>query len=800
MWPWQSRCERGGVARQTGAQHMGWFEGRSNRLLATTFLITCGLGVFEAAAQQETTPPNPGAVALPPVDVDRPPPPRRPRQTTTLRARTRAPAPAASPTPAAPPANIQNGSAGTAGYLATRSSTGTKTDTPIINIPQSVSVLTKEFIKDQGFQSIGDSIRYVPGVIPHQGEGNRDDVVIRGQRSNADFFVNGIRDDVQYFRDLYNIYRIEVLKGPNAMIFGRGGGGGVINRVLKEADFVPIQELTVQGGMFDNKRISLDVGGPFGAPSPTAYYGDMPVKALPGAVSSSNWAGRINAVYENSGSFRDFVNVERYGVNPTVTYRPNDSTWVKLSYEYFHDRRTADRGIPSQFGRPYLTDPSTFFGNPNLNRAIVDAHIATAEVNHLTDSGVNIRNSTRYAHYDKFYQNIFPGGAVSDDGTKVNLSAYNNETDRQNIFNQTDVTYKFDVGWTRHTLLGGAEVGRQNGLSFRQDGHFVTGGCSSFVACPAALAVSPLNPTSYVPVIFQNIPTGANNTYVLNLAAAYLQDQIEVTRYLQFILGVRFDRFDLESQDRRDGTTFARTDNLVSPRAGVIVKPVENVSIYGSYSVSALPSSGDQFSTLNPGTAIAEPEKFTNKEVGLKWDISPRLMFATAVYDLERTNQRLNDPLNPGFFILSGKTITRGFEASLTGYVTPDWQMVGGYAYTDARIASDTSATIHAGNRVGLVPYNVFTLWNKYQVNEWFAAGLGVIYQTDFYANSDDTVRLPSFTRVDAALFGKFNKKLRWQINAENIFNRKYYSTADGNNNISPGSPFAVRGTLIASF
>src|SRR5262249_13367029 len=369
-------------------------------------------------------------------------------------------------------------------------------------------------------------------------------------------------------------------------------------------------------------------------------------------------------------------------------------------------------------------------------------------------------------------------------------------TDRQNIFNQTDVTYKFDAGWTRHTLLAGAEVGRQNGLSFRQDGFFP--GCTPPTTC--TLSVSALNPTSYVPVTFQNISTGANDTYVLNLAAAYLQDQIEVTRYLQFILGVRFDRFDLETQRRDPGSpTISRTDNIVSPRAGVILKPVENVSIYGSYSVSALPSSGDQFSTLTPGTAIAEPEKFTNKEVGLKWDISQRLMFATAVYDLERTNQRLNDPAHQGFFILSGKTITRGFEASLTGYVTPDWQMVGGYAYTDARIASATS-TFKAGNRVGLVPYNVFTLWNKYQVNEWFAAGLGVIYQTDFYASSDDTVRLPSFTRVDAALFGKFNKNLRWQINAENIFNRKYYSTADGNNNISPGSPFAVRGTLIASF
>src|SRR5262245_48223383 len=343
-------------------------KGASNRLLATTFLVACGLAVSELSSHEAAAEPasGPGEVGLPPVDVTvRPRPPRRPRQTTTT------PAPAATPAPTAADLNIQSGSAGTVGYLATRTTTGTKTDTPILNIPQSISVLTKEFIRDQSFQTLGDAIRYVPGVIPHQGEGNRDDVVIRGQRSNADFFVNGIRDDVQYFRDLYNIYRIEVLKGPNAMIFGRGGGGGVINRVLKEADFVPVHELTMQGGMFNSKRVAVDVGDAF---SPTM-------------------AGRFNAVYENSDSYRKFVNIERYGVNPTFTYRPNDATWLKLSYEYFHDRRTADRGIPSQFGRPYLTDPSTFFGNPNLNYALVDANIATAVINHQTESGLNIRNS-----------------------------------------------------------------------------------------------------------------------------------------------------------------------------------------------------------------------------------------------------------------------------------------------------------------------------------------------------------------------------------------------------------------------
>jgi catecholate siderophore receptor len=738
-----------------------------------------------ASPDTPATAPPASATSQPPlptvsVDSTRRRPVSRPQAAPAPRTRalrTRAPAVARTVAPTQPaesnafePVATNAGGGSTIGYVGTSTSTATKTNTPLINVPQAATVLTKEFIRDQNFQSLGDAVRYVPGVIPHQGEGNRDDVVIRGQRSNADFFVNGVRDDVQYFRDLYNISRIEVLKGPNAMIFGRGGGGGVINRVLKEADGVPIHELTLQGGQFNNKRVSIDVGD---ALTPTV-------------------AGRFNALYENSDSYRKFVNLERYGLNPTVTLRPNDSTKVQLSYEYFHDRRTADRGIPSQSGRPYPTDPSTFFGNPNLNYANVDAHIGTAVVEHETDAGLKIKNASRVADYEKFYQNIFPGGPVNAAGTSVNLSAYNNETDRQNLFNQTDLTYKLDFGLIKHTLLWGAEVGRQSGLNYRQDGFFNN--------VSLTLPVSPLDPANLTPVIFRNIASGANNTYRLNLAATYLQDQVEITRYLQLIGGIRFDRFDLESQDRRTRVIFGRVDDLVSPRAGVVLKPAENVSVYGSYSVSYLPSAGDQFSTLAPGTVIADPEKFVNKELGAKWDVSPRLQFTTAVYDLVRTNQRLPDPNNAGFFILTGATRTKGFEAGASGYITNAWQMQGGYAYTDARIASDTSAVIRAGNRVQLVPYNTFTLWNKYQLTQVWAVGLGIIRQTDSFASSDDTVVLPGFTRVDAAVFGRFNKNVRWQVNVENLFNQGYIATADGNNNITPGSPRAVRATVTAQF
>ena len=219
----------------------------------------------------------------------------------------------------------------------------------------------------------------MPGVIPHQGEGNRDDVVIRGQRTNADFFVNGVRDDVQYFRDLYNIQRIEVLKGPNAMIFGRGGGGGVINRVLKEADrLARFARSRVAGGQFGDRRVRR--------------------RRRPGRSTTA--FGRLNAVYENRGSYRDFVDLERYGVNPTMTFAPNRSDHGQAHLRVLprpplsRPRHSlAIRRACAYSEPPYNTAPSTFFGNPNLNYALVDANIATAVIEHDFDNGLKVKNS-----------------------------------------------------------------------------------------------------------------------------------------------------------------------------------------------------------------------------------------------------------------------------------------------------------------------------------------------------------------------------------------------------------------------
>jgi len=388
------------------------------------------------------------------------------------------------------------------------------------------------------------------------------------------------------------------------------------------------------------------------------------------------------------------------------------------------------------------------------------------------------------------YQNFVPG-TVNADETRVNLSAYNNATRRRNVFNQTDFTYAAKTGSVRHTLLAGTEFGRQVSNNFRNTGFF--NNASTLISVPFA------NPTIDTPMTFRQNATDADNRVQANVAATYAQDQMELSRQVQVLVGLRFDHFNLKFHNNRNGDNFNRTDNLLSPRVGVVFKPVEPLSLYGSYSVSYLPSSGDQFSSLTASTQTLEPEKFTNYEFGVKWDIRQSLSLTTAVYRLDRTNTRATDPNDPTKIIQTGSQRTSGFEASLNGNIMRAWSILGGYAYQDARI---TSTTISAplGARVAQVPRHTFSLWNNYRFVKQLAAGLGVTNRSSMFAAIDDKVVLPGYTRVDAALFFSISEKLGLQANLENLLDRKYFINADGNDNISPGSSRAVRLSLTWKF
>jgi len=653
------------------------------------------------------------------------------------------------------------------GYQLAATTSGTKTLTALRDTPQSITVVTQELIRDQMMMSIGDVVRYVPGITAHQGENNRDQVIIRGNSSSADFFVNGVRDDVQYYRDLYNLDRVEALKGPNAMIFGRGGMGGVINRVAKEAGFAPLREISLLGGSFGSRRFAADFDHPF----------------------NERAAFRVNGVYENSDSFRNYVGLERYGLNPTFTIAPSQETKITLGYEYFNDKRVADRGIPSFQGRPADTDISTFFGKPDDSRVRFHVNLASANISH--QAGVlNIRNRTMFGDYDRFYQNFVPG-AVTANELQVPLSSYNNATQRRNLFNQTDLTYIVSTGRIRHTLLAGTEVGRQLTDNFRNTGFFNNTAVS--ILAPYA------NPIITTPVTYRQNATDADNHLRTNLAATYVQDQVGLSRYVHVTVGIRFDYFDLEYHNNRNNETLRRIDHLISPRAGVVFKPITPLSLYGSYSVTYLPSSGDQFSSLTTITQQVKPEKFSNYEMGAKWDLDRYLSLTAAVFRLDRTNTRATDPNDPTRIVQTGSQRTNGFELGANGSITRAWRIAGGYGYQDAFITSATTAA-RLGAQVGQVPHHTLSLWNNYQVFRKLGLGLGILNRANMWAAIDNTVTLPGYTRADGAVFFSISEKIRLQANVENLLNRRYYLNADNNTNITPGSSRALRVGLTARF
>ena len=354
----------------------------------------------------------------------------------------------------------------------------------------------------------------------------------------------------------------------------------------------------------------------------------------------------------------------------------------------------------------------------------------SAGIEHEFDNGVTLRNRTRIADQDKFYQNVFPG-AVNAAGTGVAISAYNNATSRKSIFNQTDINYTLQTGAVKHKLLAGVEIGQQDTDNFRQTGYFP--GNVTSVTAPLS------NPTTGLPVTFRQSATDADNSGKAKVAALYFQDQIELSPQFQIVGGLRYDKFKVDFRNNRNGDAFATSDGLVSPRIGVIYKPLDMVSLYANYSVAYQPRAGDQLSSLSLSNAALKPEKFKNFELGAKWDLRSNLSVTAALYRLDRTNVVVLDPSDPTATrtMLSDGQRSQGFELGVNGRVTAAWSIAGGYTYSDAKFVADTSATQRAGGAVAQVPKHTFALWNRYDFSSTWGAGLGVIHRTKMYAANE---------------------------------------------------------------
>jgi catecholate siderophore receptor len=266
------------------------------------------------------------------------------------------------------------------------------------------------------------------------------------------------------------------------------------------------------------------------------------------------------------------------------------------------------------------------------------------------------------------------------------------------------------------------------------------------------------------------------------------------------VVGVRYDNFQVDFRDNRTGVDLSSDDDLVSPRVGLIYKPAEPVSLYASYTMTYLPRSGQQLSSLTPSNAALDPEEYENYELGAKWDARPDLSLTAAVYQLDRTNVAIPDPLDPTVSILADGARTRGIELGLAGQLTEAWSVFGGYAYQDGELTATASSTALDGATLAQLPEHKISVWNRYQFSPAWGVGLGLMYQGEMFTSTDNTVTLPSFTRVDAAVFYSLNDRIKAQINVENLLDENYFAYAHNNNNITPGSPLAVRAGVTVAF
>ena len=671
-------------------------------------------------------------------------------------------------------------------YLYSDQVNALKTPTPIIDVPQSLSITTSEQIIEQGFDSIGDIVLYTPGITQSQGEGHRDAVVFRGVRSTADFFIDGARDDVQYYRSLYNLEQVEVLRGPNALLFGRGGTGGLINRVTKKG---------VLGEEFVGYKTSLDTFGAFDVAGDINY------------AINDDVAFRLNANYENLNNHRDFFDGDRIGINPTLLLALTPATTVDLSYEYADHERFVDRGIPSLGDGPAEALEDITFGDPEDNFTTLEAHVFNASVQHQFNDSIKGNLTAFYGDYDKVYSNFFASDEFDVARNAVELDGYIDTTQRERFLLSGNLVGEFETGSLGHTVVVGGEYidtssdqdrfnsvfdtnnDDQEFIQFSADGSFnFSGGVGiNTDGLTATSTFTDLNDDTRVSV---------------EVFSAYIQDEIALSDSLDIVLGARFDSFDIEVLNVPADDLRSRTDEEISPRLGLVYKPKENISIYGSYSESFLPRSGEQFTDINGDDNVLDPNTSENLELGLKWDFADNFSFTTAIFDIENSSPQANDTNIGTLDIIDAEV--QGFEAQLQGNITDEWFVSAGYSYIDGDqvdiVTVNGVEEQQDGGRLRELPENTFNVWSTYDVTSQFRLGLGLTYQDESFAGNSNAVTLPSFTRVDAAIFYDVHDDLSLQVNVENLFDKEYFPNAHTDNNISVGAPLNAKFTVSGRF
>lgn len=661
-------------------------------------------------------------------------------------------------------------------YKATESKSALKIDAPLRDIPQTVNVVPESVIKDQGAQSMEDVLKNVPGVGLSNGDGQRDQVTIRGFNAIGDMYIDGVRDDALYFRDLSNIERVEVIKGPAAVLYGRGSSGGLINSVSKKPGFDPKHEVGMTLDTEGKRRTQFDTGW---------------------ADPQGNQAYRLTGAFEDSDTFRDDGYIDRKAIAPSAYFRLSDDLELNLGATYLYDKRLIDFGIPALGNRPVDVDRDKRFGSGDADQDYARSEVFsfTASLDYRINDDFTLTNTSRYYHYDLDRNNTLADSSPTRFVTAPNgellvkLNRGNVARDEYGVFNQTELKQQAQLAGMQHNLLYGVEVGYQDKYQrvFNQNN----------------VAQVPVYRDALVPVPEHAANLSSKGTNYQQTAGFYVQDLIELNDQWKALLGVRYDIFGQEYDDiRAADVDLDRTDKTWSPRVGLVYQPDQIQSYYVSVSRSYQPS-GEMFA-VNAGNADLEPEKTTNYELGAKWDLlDSKLSVTAAIFRLERTNMRTPDPVTPGLTILAGEQRTDGFEATISGQLSDKWQIYAGYAFLDAEIVKSnakTNGVSNEGQTPTLTPRNSANVWLVRTLTPQWRVAAGANYVDERYTALDNQVVMPGYTTFDAALL---YSEQHWDmaLRLKNAFDRDYYASAHGSVDlITPGAPRTLEASVAYRF
>jgi len=676
-----------------------------------------------------------------------------------------------------PTVSVEGQPSGATDYNADQSSLHKLTE-PLRDTPQTITVIPKQIMQDQGVTTLRDALRNVTGISLNAGEASRqgDSLTIRGFTASNDIYLDGMNDFGSYYRDPFNLEQIEVLTGPSSVLFGRGSTGGVVNQSSKTPFLDSYKAGTLSLGTDMTKRVTADVNTPLDGFGPGAAF-------------------RINLMAHNSEvTDRDHAENSRFGIAPTIAFGLGTDTRTTLSYLHQSEYDTPDYGLPwldragSTIATPAPVPRANFYGFDSSDYLRTNADVITGKIEHDVSDAITLRDQLRFANYLRDFRITEPIISSTNNttaqlvpaGTPLSaLTVFRNEITGSSaetfLEDQADMTSRFHTWFVDHTLVTGVEIGRQTSDPSRYT--------YSGVPTTNLLTPNPDQPFTGTANLTSQVGTTAYTQGV------YAIDTLKLDSHWDIVGAVRFDRFDAEThQNIANGATqpifsFRHVDEMPSYRAAVVYKPVHEGTLYAQYGTSFDPSA--ETLSLTSATGPLPPVKNRTYEAGTKWDLlGERLSLNGSVFRIEQYNARETDPNNSLNVVLAGDIVVDGFSLGGSGHLTDRWQVFAGYTYLDGEVVS--SPFSDKGNRPANTPRNTFTLWSTYDVTPRVQVGAGPTFVADRFASSNvdalgERRVAPAYWTGQAMVKYRVSDNVDLQLNVYNIANSTYFDQVHPN-------------------